>query len=333
MESIISTGFGGKFQYISHADFKAVIAEFSWPAAYTICDIVSFSLDFEKCSVWFHEQHFNAHRVIVSFSSVDTDTGCAIALLDALNDLLLPEARLNPEFKEPEIITAANNTSKEMVLDDLRNNCRLLLKYFTPHINGDFSWVERFREVMKARGDYRYLKSNDESVFNQHGFNFKRISIRARLAYGALCLENAIKFYQQEHLNWTYLFDLIWSTTTTFMYSWADHMGEANPLVVMHEPFGSIEADYILEAEFNQLKEVYDQANPVLFKIIDRIHYAGSSNVDHGLTRYTILPMQQLADLMDEHAIPLPDITPFFKFGVEEDGGWGRAFSREEIYE
>ncbi|NIG55059.1 hypothetical protein [Chitinophaga sp. Cy-1792] len=333
MESVISKGFGDKFQYISRADFESVIAEFSWPAAYTIDDFVPFSLKFPKCTIYISEENFLAHKIKVSFSSSDTDTGCAITLLDALNELVLPEARLNTGFKEPEIGTAANNTSKEMVMDDLRNNCWLLLTYFTPHINGDFSWVERFREVMKARGNYDYLKSKDESVFNHHGYNFKRISIRARLAYGALCLENAIKFYQQEHLNWTYLFDLIWSTTTTFMYSWADHMGEASPFVVMHDPFDPREAVYVMEEDFYQLKALYDEANPVLITIIDRIWYAGMCNTGDGLTHYTILPMQQLADLMDKHAIPLPDITPFFKFGVAEDSGWGRAFTREEIYE
>lgn len=49
---------------------------------------------------------------------------------------------------------------------------------------------------------------------------FNKISIRGRVAYGIVCLEEAIKKYSLEHLDWDFMLKILWSYTNGNVGKW-----------------------------------------------------------------------------------------------------------------
>jgi hypothetical protein len=93
--------------------------------------------------------------------------------------------------------------------------------------------------------------------------------------------------------------------------------------------------EYLDEKDFWELNKLYKNANQVILRIIDITYYIGikdlySSIVDG--SQDTLRYLQEIIDLMEQNNIPLPDEKLFGKFPISENEGWGREFTRDDVF-
>ena len=74
-----------------------------------------------------------------------------------------------------------------------------------------------------------------------------------------------------------------------------------------------------------------------ILKMIDLIFELGRKNLFVSIrderTKSAALPfLQSIIEIMHENNIPLPDINLFKQFAVSENNGWGREFTKEDIF-
>jgi hypothetical protein len=164
---------------------------------------------------------------------------------------------------------------------------------------------------------------------------FEKISMRARVAYGICCLENAIKYYNLSHLSWTFILNVLWSYTNKNVGRWHELMSECSPDSILEElSFKEKGITHISENDYEALRLLYSNVNTVCQNIINSLFNIGTRNLYSSIVNNspeTLIYLQEIIDIMDQNNIPLPDIKPFMKFPITEEEGWGREFTREEI--
>lgn len=169
-----------------------------------------------------------------------------------------------------------------------------------------------------------------------NAIEFENISMRARVAFGILCLENAIKYYQLDHLNWSFINKLLWSYTNSNVGRWHEIMSEATPFGVLGETEYLDDLDNISVEEFRQLEDLYKRSNNEINKIIDFIFNIGTRDLYAAIVNGspdTLKYIQRIIDIMCENNIELPNVRLFDKFSINENQGWGKEFIKEDIFQ
>lgn len=120
-----------------------VIAEFSWPAPYTLkAGFDGIEVDLPRCHLYVTEGFES--EVDLAFLPEGTGLDEMVSVGDALRALKADPNRALPP--EPKLINFfAPEASLAKVQNNLRDLLTLLFTYFGPSLEGDFSWVAAYR--------------------------------------------------------------------------------------------------------------------------------------------------------------------------------------------
>ena len=159
---------------------------------------------------------------------------------------------------------------------------------------------------------------------------FYPVSKRARTAYLALCLEEALLFYGQDLQQWRWVLTEIWAVTTTDdMARWASQMIAMEPETILISPhYAAFQAArtppggacLLSESQFTQLQALYRGAVPgleTIMQLLDCIFYCMADGWDEEQEPYSPSPLQYIdiaLQLLKEKNIPLPHNEPALQF-------------------
>jgi hypothetical protein len=167
---------------------------------------------------------------------------------------------------------------------------------------------------------------------------FVEISNRGRVAFAICCLENAMEYYKINSKGWEFVLDNLWSFCNQNMAIWEEKIGEMSPSSICdNSSFERKGCEYISEEIHDNLKVVYSQSNEVLLKLVDEIYGLGAVNIfvtisSIHLAKQSLPNLQNIINIMTENSIKLPDFNNFLQFPINENKGWGREFSRNEVF-
>lgn len=135
-------------RFLDKSILDEVLSEFKWPALYIIgddtCPSDGLEVSFPQCTLYFVEGFES--DMSLRFSWEQTQTAFDLNLSDALY-IMRNEAIKNPAFKEPALTGYFEpGASLEKVKKGLRDICILLQAYMLPCLEGDFSWVNKYKE-------------------------------------------------------------------------------------------------------------------------------------------------------------------------------------------
>jgi hypothetical protein len=140
--------------FLTRQILDEILSEFKWPAPYTIgddsCTADGVDVRFPKCTLFFVEGFES--EMSLYFSHVETKTEYALTLFTAIHYVLDPQAKQDPNFQEPKLTGYFEPAaSLEKVKNGLRDICLLLQTYLLPCIEGDFSWVEKYKKLQEKK--------------------------------------------------------------------------------------------------------------------------------------------------------------------------------------
>lgn len=143
-------------QFLTMDVFAEVVAEFDWPAPYTLEDDLpdGITMVFPRCHLVFVEGFES--EIVLQFLPLDTGWDRSLAM----NGVLLTIG--------PELAGAAGGTgtrprlrlltdvgapaSLDKVRNGIRDQCALVLSYFPASIGGDFGWVDAYAAHYQRSG-------------------------------------------------------------------------------------------------------------------------------------------------------------------------------------
>jgi hypothetical protein len=131
--------------YMTQDVLSQVLAEFEWPAPYTLEDWLpdGIAMIFPKCTLFFVEG-FESEMILEFLLPEDTGLDKSVTLKEAL--LAISPDRERGAPPTPGLIRDFSpHASLDAVKIRLRNLCTIVLTHFQACILGDFSWVERYK--------------------------------------------------------------------------------------------------------------------------------------------------------------------------------------------
>ncbi|TWP27059.1 hypothetical protein ETU08_07650 [Apibacter muscae] len=156
--------------------------------------------------------------------------------------------------------------------------------------------------------------------------SIKKISIRGRMYFCLVCLQNAFK---QNNIN-NGESNLIINIIKEFLESnnlsdWEELANNIQPINILDEKFNindfSFEHKLVLK-----LKIFYEHIPAYLTEMIDYTLDVGLNNLYGGTGEYsplTLEPVLKIIDLCKENSIEFPDINNFLQYSYQDDDGWG----------
>lgn len=144
------------------------------------------------------------------------------------------------------------------------------------------------------------------------------ISIRGRVAFGVACLENVCWSWGLVGKEFDQLLKKFWDFT------------ESLDLCRWEREVAALIPDTIQElAQLYPTAGLTPEQVGILFALLQTVWEIAIGNA-YGAFRsgFTLLPTLDLVGLMQDADVYPPDIRPFKKSPVSEDGGWGRPVPR-----
>jgi len=163
---------------------------------------------------------------------------------------------------------------------------------------------------------------------------FKKISIRGRLAYGAKCIEYYLSQYQVRHRLFSKVLDEIWKfTTSNELDKWDQRIVEFTPdcLVDNHPDNRPEDYEYISAVEFFALKRLFLESPTDLIDLIQLTIEIGTGNLYGGTGEYsqfTMRPTLEVYKITQRTLRPWPDVKSFKISPYHEFHGWGERIER-----
>ncbi|MCB9760866.1 MAG: hypothetical protein H6739_13595 [Alphaproteobacteria bacterium] len=133
--------------YLTPEIFREVVESFDWPAEYLIEDDLpdGMTLKFPHCSLYFPE----GYEGEMSLEFLPEDTGFPYNL--GLFEAMMVFAPFSERDGRPLVEGLRNDDapygSETKVRNGVHDLCMWAQKYLHPVILGDFSWVQRYREM------------------------------------------------------------------------------------------------------------------------------------------------------------------------------------------
>lgn len=186
--------------------------------------------------------------------------------------------------------------------------------------------------LVKLGGSYMLQVNRTEFIMK--GKDFIEVSIRGRVAFGVVCLENAIKHFNRLDLEWNFLLKLLWSYTNDNVGTWHYQLAECIPSAVMVGDDKYL--DFLSKQQFWEFNKLYSQCNDEILQIIDLIFSIGVEDLYSSIVNNspeTICHLNDIINILNNDNIPLPSIDLFERFPITENHGWGREFTRAEVYD
>jgi len=168
--------------------------------------------------------------------------------------------------------------------------------------------------------------------------SFLEISNRGRVAYAICCLENAMEHYKEKSKCWDFVLENLWTFCNQNMALWEGKIGEMSPRSVCYDStFEQKGCEYINQEIHDDLKVLYAQSNKALLRLVDEIYALGAVNIfvtisSIDLAKKSLPYLQGIIDIMIQNNITLPNFNNFIQFPIDENNGWGREFTREEVF-
>ncbi len=161
----------------------------------------------------------------------------------------------------------------------------------------------------------------------------ENISIRGRVAFIILCIENVLKC-QNHFTKWNKVLEIFWSQTNSdFVDEWLYKISKVMPESILEDEY--VENDVISFIEYSELKVLYDSSPKYLFELMECAFECGTKalyGTVHNNSDETILPVLMCVDIMNRENIELPNIELLKKFNSNENFGWGIQFTKVDIY-
>ena len=165
---------------------------------------------------------------------------------------------------------------------------------------------------------------------------FKDISIRGRLAYGMICLENALRqFGIKDELLDNIILPRIWEfTSSSHLDDWEIQINEIDPTCVLDVELTADTFD-LTTLSFNnytKLLRLYKTLpNDIVELIADTIRI-GVANIYAGTESYsplTLVPLTDVFKTCKKIGLNLPSVETFKNSAFSESQGWGDERPRE----
>lgn len=164
---------------------------------------------------------------------------------------------------------------------------------------------------------------------------FKHISFRGRVAYGISCFEHALISLNYNSDDWKIVLRYLWEFTSS------DNLEDCNSATAELIPENLMETktydedfERISEEEFLHLYKLYKNIDKSIHILLRDIHELGVSHAYSSISGYGERSLESLEIIichMLDNNFSLPDIEPFAKFTIEENGGWGNTFDGTKL--
>ncbi|MES2776855.1 MAG: hypothetical protein V4722_21945 [Bacteroidota bacterium] len=170
-----------------------------------------------------------------------------------------------------------------------------------------------------------------------HSNEFRNVSIRGRMAFGIICFENALKHFDYDVEDWQMILRELWSFTEIeyideWLYSFAEYKASS---ILEDLSFSEKGFEKLTRSEYGILKKLYFNSDNLIQELTDLLFWLGTVEmygqiVDN--SPKTLEELQKIMNVMATNGIQLPQGSLFLKFSFTEDG-WGKGFTREEVFE
>ena len=169
---------------------------------------------------------------------------------------------------------------------------------------------------------------------------FVSTSVKGRMAFVICCAENAVAFYQLNKGEWDFVLDILWGFMSLPKEKdfalWHENEGECVPWVIEGDvPYEKSDIAYLTKEQYYVLNKTYKNAPRVLNEIINHAFQIASFELYGsivGNSPVTMKYIEEVINLMTQENIPMPDAELFAKFSINENNGWGRSFTRKDVF-
>lgn len=166
---------------------------------------------------------------------------------------------------------------------------------------------------------------------------FKMILVRGRVSYGICCLEKVLIYYKCSLEKWKWILEKLWKyTDIEYLDDWYYEMAEFLPDSILEDDYYKTEEfEYLSEAEFYSLVELYKQESNMLiaqiFRFIFEMGTIDLYSTLEGEAKNSLMYLENIRDAMNQNNIEIPAIEPFIKYSYSENDGWGKDFDGREL--
>ncbi len=161
----------------------------------------------------------------------------------------------------------------------------------------------------------------------------KQISIRARVAFGILCLENALDNLELKS-NWQKVLEVLWiQTDIEYVDEWLYIVSKIMPDCILEDNY---EDNKIISLQdYNTLKLLYSSSPKYILELIEFVFEIGTIELYGKIMDYSEKTTQMVLEIiriMEINKINYPELKLFDKYSILENNGWGRRFTKEQIF-
>jgi hypothetical protein len=160
----------------------------------------------------------------------------------------------------------------------------------------------------------------------------KSISIRARVAFIILCIENAIDTFEEKK-EWDIVLSILWKQSSLeYVDEWLYICSYIMPDSILKDEYE--ENDTISIEDYKRIKLLYTQSPKYIFDLLECVFECGTIElygriVDN--SEKTVQSVLNAIEIMKENHIRIPAVEMLKKYSITENDGWGRIFKKHEI--
>lgn len=117
-----------------------------------------------------------------------------------------------------------------------------------------------------------------------------------------------------------------------FVDEWLYKVSPLMPSSILEDQYE--ESNQLSYDQYIKLKAIYSKSSTIVFDILEFVFECGTIDLYGKIvdkSPRTIKVMNELISVMKVNEIPLPDSEIVSKFSFDENDGWGRSFTREEL--
>ena len=166
------------------------------------------------------------------------------------------------------------------------------------------------------------LKKNNKAIrrIEMDRTLFENISIGGRLAFGVSCLELLYKAWNVNNEKMDYFVETLWTFTKAEMLNeWDDNIRLLLPNNDRTESYAN---------KFGYEKLETNQQE-ILTNTIWNVMEIGQGNLyGEYNSKYSLLPLLNVIETLEENGVNLPNITLFEKSKVDKSHGWGNPVDK-----
>lgn len=165
---------------------------------------------------------------------------------------------------------------------------------------------------------------------------FLLLSIRARVAFCLLSLENLFDNKSKRNSAFNYILDKFWSFTyEEDLSDWYDEIAEILPHIIMsYDRYVDVDFDYLNAKNFYEIKDFYENIDDSFKDMIYIISQIGSYDLYSRIidnSPETIVFMNKFVETYLLYKSELPNINNFMSYTVKENDGWGLPFNKTDL--